>query len=321
MSKTKSIAIFFLNITLIILISSVIYLSYSLFIYKVPVDKTLYFPAGTSTIRFASQLEADAVIHNKYAFTLAAKLLELRGSYLIGGEYNFSPGLNTYEVLTKITRGQRVIRKITIPEGVTIMVAIDIINNAPGLLGRIDEQLFECNILPETYYYYYGDTKDFLVKRMKATLSKLVSDLESNSTVSVSTSDILTIASIVEKETRLDQEKPIVAGVYFNRLKIGMPLQADPTIIYKMSNGRGIIDRELTRADLKVDSDYNTYTRKTLPPASIACPGKASILASFSPAEHQYLYFVADERGGHIFAQTLPEHNKNNQMRKLLKKK
>jgi UPF0755 protein len=296
------------------------YFYYNLFLHKNSSEITLYFPYGTPVIEIAKQMKEAQVIGDEKTFIIAAKLAQINRKTLISGEYKFATGISPYVAMLKLIRGERVLRKLTIPEGLTVKATMKAINNAPGLLGEITEEVKECNILPETYLYYFGDNKDSIVRAMKSAFKKFTTETMSTNRSGLRDIDsVITLASIVEKETKVAEERPRIAGVYLNRLQVEMPLQADPTIIYGMSNGLGAIGRELTRDDLKINNPYNTYLQKGLPPTAIACPGKASILAVINPEKHDYLYFVADSSGGHVFAKSLSEHNKNNIARKARK--
>ncbi len=317
MSKLKFIQIFIVNIFVLCILCSLVYVYYNLFIYKNKSEITLYFPYGTGIAEIARIMERDNVIEDKRIFIIVAKFAQWLHKPMISGEYEFKVGIHTYEALRKLIAGKSVLRKITIPEGVTVRAVMEIIKKAPGLIGENKEAILECNILPETYSYHYGDNVDSIVRVMKQGFQRTVDEIASNDNL-MSINEIITLASIVEKETKINSERPIIAGVYLNRLKIGMPLQADPTVIYGMSDGLGVIDRPLTREDLKINNAYNTYINIGLPPTPIACPGRASILAVVNPTEHEYLYFVADSLGGHVFAKTLEQHNNNNMARKAL---
>ncbi len=295
------------------------YLYYSLFIYKNKSEVTLYFPYGTPAKSVASTMQKAEVIDNSATFIMATYFAKLFKKHIISGEYLFEAGATPHQSLKKLIKGERVLRKLTIAEGLTVKTILELVSTAPGLMGEITESVRECNLLPETYSYHYGDKANSIVHEMKAAFKRVANEAMESNTSSLKTfEEVITLASIVEKETKLSEERPRVAGVYLNRLRIGMPLQADPTVIYGMSMGTGAIERPLTRADLKIDSPYNTYTRKGLPPTPIACPGASSIMATTHPENHEYLYFVSNATGGHSFSKNLEEHNKNNAARKAI---
>ncbi len=317
--RFKSILI--INTLVLCIVISCVYIYYNLFIYKNNSEIILYFPYGTSVADIAEQMKEAKVIGDKNIFVLAGKLAQKNNKVLISGEYKFDAGISMYRVLLKMIHGERLARKLTVPEGLTVKAAMAIVDNAPGLVGGLKEEVHECNILPETYIYYFGDSKNSMVRSMKKAFENFMTDaMDSNQSGLNEMKEVVILASIVEKETRIDEERSKIAGVYLNRLQIGMPLQADPTVIYGMSDGLGVIGRSLTREDLKIDGPYNTYIRKGLTPTPIACPGKASILAVTKPERHDYLYFVANSLGGHIFAKSLEQHNKNNIARKTIEK-
>ena len=209
--------------------------------------------------------------------------------------------------------GETVVRRLTVPEGLTTAAVLDLLRNAEGLVGEAPDP-GEGRLLPETYHYSHGDSRADLVARMQRAMDKalarLFRDRPAGSPLGSET-ELLTLASIVEKETGLSGERARIAGVFVNRLKRGMRLQTDPTVIYALTGGRRELGRPLTRADLRVDHPYNTYRIPGLPPGPIANPGLAALEAAARPAETNALYFVADGAGGHLFARTLREHNRN----------
>lgn len=253
----------------------------------------------------AEDLEKAGVIKSYHAFLLATKIMHFKGKNLIAGEYSFAPGDTAYSVLEKLIKGDRVIHKISIPEGLTVKQIAELINGTQGLEGDITPQLKDCDLMPDTYFYFYGDSKDSVISKMRSHYDKFFNKYEVNREY------ITSLAAIVEKETSIEAERPKVAGVYVNRLAKGMLLQADPTVIYAVTNGYGSMNRPISLADLKYNSPFNTYVSLGLPPNPIACPGRASLLAALNPEKHDLLYFVADGTGGHIFSSSLKDHNKN----------
>jgi len=183
--------------------------------------------------------------------------------------------------------------------------------------------LSEGTLLPETYDYYYGDSKQHLMQRMAKAMEKLknMAWTQYQSVCFLKTWDeVLALASIVEKETALAAERDLVASVYLNRLRLNMPLQADPTIIYASTKGQTSFYRPIFKSDLALESPYNTYLQKGLPPTPIACPGQASIMAVLRPASTAYLFFVANGEGGHDFSCDLKTHNQNVRSWRLIEK-
>lgn len=184
----------------------------------------------------------------------------------------------------------------------------------PELAGDVSAAPAEGSILPDTYVFRRGLTRQKLIEDMQDAETHLIDELWAKrppTTTLKSKEELLTLASIVEKETGIAEERPQVASVFLNRLKLGMKLQSDPTIIYGIVGGKGKLDRPLTRADIDAVTPYNTYQIPALPPGPIANPGRAALEAVLNPASTSYLYFVADGTGGHAFAATLDEHNVN----------
>lgn len=218
------------------------------------------------------------------------------------------------EALAKLVEGDTVVRKVTVPEGLTSTEIVALINEAEGLSGEIESVPPEGSLLPETFHFTYGDPRNALIERMQADMKRLLDGLWEGRAEDLPIStpeEAVILASIIEKETAVAGERPQVASVFVNRLNRGMPLQSDPTVVYALTDGEGPLGRPLTRQDWKVDSPYNTYANSGLPPGPIANPGRESLEAALQPAETEFLYFVADGSGGHAFAKTLAEHNRN----------
>jgi UPF0755 protein len=258
-------------------------------------------------------LSTEGVISNRYFFEIIAKLYSLRRP-LKSGEYEFTKGISMYQVLAKLASGISVVHKLVIIEGQSVSEIISKINNEDRLLGQINTSIPEGYLMPSTYFYSYGDLKEKIIDEMRNNMSKALDEamkkLAPDSPIKTR-KDVLILASIVEKEAGNNKEKPLIAGVFINRLNKGMRLQADPTIIYAITMGKTKMPRLLSRKDLEIDSPYNTYKISGLPPGAIACPGKLSIEAVASPAKTNALYFVVSGKGGHNFSSTLDEHNQN----------
>jgi UPF0755 protein len=191
---------------------------------------------------------------------------------------------------------------------------IALLESAEGLTGEIGDIPPEGTLLPETYHFSYGDARADIVARMKAGVSEAIEALWPKRRADLplkSPEEAIVLASIVEKETGVAEERPMVAGVFVNRLERGMPLQSDPTVIYALTMGKAPLGRKLAKPDLEADSPFNTYRYKGLPPAPIANPGRAALEAVANPSRTDELYFVADGTGGHVFSSTLEEHNQN----------
>ena len=268
---------------------------------------------GTGLRQIAGQLEQAGVLHYPLLFVAIAKWM---GAHLDlkAGEYAFSPRISPAVAMKKIRTGDVVVHRITIPEGLTSQQVAKLIESAPALAGHLAAPPAEGSLLPETYDYIHGDTRDALVKRMTAAHTTTLDRLWQTRAQGLPISDpqaATILASIVEKETADPKERPRVAAVFINRLRLGMRLQSDPTVVYAIAGGQGPLGRPLTRRDLAIDNPYNTYVIKGLPPGPIANPGAASLAAVLQPAQTKELYFVADGTGGHAFAKTLREHNRN----------
>ncbi len=277
-------------------------------------SKIIDIAKGQDRSSIAVSLQDGGVISDAYLFSAAAAVQGLRGSKLKAGEYEFPAGANMQDVLGTIISGRFLTYKVTIPEGWTSQMAVAKLQEQPQLAGDVSAAPAEGSILPDTYVFSRGLTRQKLIEDMQAAETKLIDELWTKrpaTTPLKSKEELLILASIVEKETGVAEERPQVASVFLNRLKLGMKLQSDPTIIYGIVGGKGKLDRPLTRADIDAVTPYNTYQIPALPPGPIANPGRAALEAVLNPAATAYLYFVADGSGGHAFATTLDEHNAN----------
>ncbi len=217
-------------------------------------------------------------------------------------------------VLEQMRQGRTVVRRFTVPEGLTSAQVVALLEKEPALTGTVSKPPRNGALLPETYHYAYGDSRAALVERMQAAMTQALAEAWKGRDEGLpleTPQQALVLASIVEKETGIAAERAKVAGVFVNRLEAGMKLQSDPTVIFALTDGAGELGRALTRNDWKFESAYNTYVNAGLPPGPIANPGKASLQAVAKPEKHEFLYFVADGTGGHVFAKTLPDHNRN----------
>lgn len=272
---------------------------------------------GTSTKGVVRALDEQYnLIDNPFVFEMAARFIY--PGTLKAGEYEIPPFANARGILSIIHSGKTYQRKITIPEGLTVKQIAILLDMAEGLTGTLESLPKEGDLLPETYNYSYGDSRSELIARMKKahdevldTLWNSKTDEERSALPFKNKNEAVILASIVERETGVAAERAKVAGVFINRLKKGMLLQSDPTVIYPLSDGLGVLDRPLWRSDWALDNPYNTYKYPGLPPAPIANPGVASLTAVFNPESHKYIYFVADGTGGHAFATSLKDHNNN----------
>jgi UPF0755 protein len=269
---------------------------------------------GLSRADVAVVLQDQGIIGDARVFSAAAAVEGLRGAKLKAGEYEFAAGATMQDVLSAITAGRFLTYKVTIPEGWTSEMVVARLNEQPELDGTIAAPPAEGSIMPDTYVFRRHLTRAKMVEDMQAAQTKLTDDLwqaRPADSVIKTKQNWITLASIVEKETGIAEERPQVASVFVNRLKQKMRLQSDPTIIYGIVGGKGKLDRPLTRADIDAATPYNTYVIDGLPPGPIANPGKAALEAVLNPDKTPYLYFVANGTGGHAFASTLEEHNAN----------
>jgi len=276
-------------------------------------EKIVLLPRGAGLSTIVNRLDQAGVIDHPWLFQLAIRL----GGHdrqLKAGEYALAAGITPDEIIAKLTEGKSLMRRLTVIEGHTVAEVFRVLDAAEGLKGDLPEKSREGTLLPETYLYTQGDTKAGLVKRMQDAMTKTLEKAWASRQEDLpyaSPEEALIMASIVDRETAVAEERFEVAAVFVNRLRLGMRLQSDPTIIYGLTQGEGPLDRELTRQDWKLDDPYNTYVIDALPPGPIGNPGKSSIEAVMHPADVDYIYFVADGTGGHAFAVTLDEHNDN----------
>ncbi|MGQ0659975.1 endolytic transglycosylase MltG [Sphingosinicella sp.] len=267
---------------------------------------------GSGTARIAAQLEqAGAIRGNAITFRIFARLF---GSHapLQQGEFLIRPGMSPAAILDMLQFGQPVRRMVTIPEGMPSVLVRDRLMAIPYLTGDIEVPP-EGSVLPNTYDFRRGETRAAVLARMQRAMTETLARLwarRRQGSVVQSPQAAIILASIVEKETSRESERRTIAGVYSNRLRQGMPLQADPTVIYPITQGRPL-GRRILRSELLARNGYNTYVLAGLPIGPIANPGRASIAAVLDPQDTQALFFVADGSGGHIFANTLAEHNAN----------
>lgn len=260
----------------------------------------------------ATALEQQGVV--RAGWQLEAAALATRGSgNLKAAELEFPAGASLRQVLGVLRTGRPVQHRLTIPEGLSAQQVTALVAAADGLDGETPT-IAEGSVMPETYAYERGMTRSAMVARaVRAMTAELEEEWSTRSPdlPLAGPRDALILASIVERETARPEERKLVAAVYLNRLRRGMKLQSDPTVVYGASNGAGVLDHGLTRAELDADDPFNTYRNAGLPPGPICMPGRASIEAATHPADSADLFFVADGAGGHSFAKTEGDHARN----------
>jgi len=273
---------------------------------------TIIIAPRTGVSAIAQQLADAGVVASPWMVMIEARRSK-QDRALKPGEYRFDPGVSLIAAMDKIVKHDVVARFVTIPEGLTTNEITAIIAAAEGLTGDVTSAIRDGDLLPETYRYEWGDSREALVARMRATHEAALQSLWAGRPADFplkTPQEVVVLASIIEKETGLAAERARVAGVFLNRLKRGMKLQSDPTVAYGIAPG-GDLERPLTYKDLAQPTPFNTYVIPALPPSPICHPGLAALRSVFNPVESQDLYFVADGSGGHAFAPTLEEHNRN----------
>ena len=282
-----------------------------------PLDapQTVVIKEGSSLTRITDQLAANGVIDNKLIFSQGVKAMRA-GNSLKAGEYIFQPQMSMYDVMETIRSGKGILHKVTLPEGLTVFQIFERLAKNEILEGDLPQTLPpEGSLMPDTYPFQRGTTRAEVIERMKVAQASFLSQIWAKRIPDLPIStpeELVTLASIVEKETAKADERPRVASVFINRLNRGMKLQSDPTIIYGIFGGEGKpSDRPIYKSDIEKPTAYNTYTIPALPPGPIANPGRAAMEAVANPSRTEDIFFVANGTGGHVFAKTLDEHNQN----------
>jgi len=273
---------------------------------------TIVVPQGASVARVAAQLEsAHAIRGGAGTFRAFARVLGSRDP-IQAGEFLIPPGLGAGGILDLLQHGRPIQRRVTIPEGLPSVLVQARLAHIPFLTGPAPLPA-EGSVLPDTYTYQRGETRAAVVARMQTAMRDALArlwDQRRPAAVVTTPEQAIVLASIVEKETGKAAERRLVAAVYTNRLRQGMPLQADPTVIYPVTRGRPL-GRRILASELRAVNGYNTYARPGLPEGPITNPGRDSIAAALDPAPSQALYMVADGTGGHAFADTYQQHETN----------
>ena len=276
-------------------------------------DKVVNIPRGLGIRDISDLLAREGVIDQPWVFIGGVLVLKARGE-LKSGEYQFSKGASLADVVNTIIENKVVQHAVTIPEGLTSEQIVARLLENDALSGQIKEIPREGTLLPETYKFTRGMAREQIIQRMQQANKHLVQEIWEHrlADLPVKTAEqMVTLASIVEKETGKPEERSRVASVFVNRLKSKMRLQSDPTIIYGLTGGKGSLGRPILKSEIEQATPYNTYVIDGLPPGPIANPGRASLEAASNPARTKDLYFVADGTGGHVFSDNYDQHQKN----------
>ena len=277
-------------------------------------DKVVNVPARAGMADIADVLQREGVIdNNRWAFIGAVLAMKAR-SELKPGEYSFQKSASLRDVIGTIVEGKVVQHSVTIPEGLTSEQIVARLSDNDIFAGSVREVPREGTLLPETYKFPRGTTRDQVIQRMQQAQKRALAEIWERRSPDVplkSPDQLVTLASIVEKETGKPDERSRVAAVFVNRLRQKIKLQSDPTIIYGLVGGKGTLGRPIKRSEITQPSPYNTYVVDGLPPGPISNPGRASLEATANPARTRDLYFVADGTGGHAFTETYDQHQKN----------
>ena len=275
-------------------------------------DASFVVPRGATLTSVANKLEKEQVIGSASAFLWRAKVFG-SSDPIKAGEFLLPNGASRANILDTLQHGQPIRRLVTIPEGMPSIMVYERLMAEKLLTGPVTVPA-EGSVLPDSYDFERGEPRSVVLARMQAAMTKTLAELWPKRKVGScplgTPQDAVNLAAIVEKETRKAAERPIVASVYCNRLRVGMKLDADPTVIYPITKGKPL-GRRILRSELNAITGYNTYREPGLPAGPITNPGRASIAAVLDPAKTDYLYFVADGTGGHVFAKTLAEQESN----------
>ena len=276
-------------------------------------DKVVLIPRNTGTSEIASILSREGVIKQPTLFEIYALLNRQRGT-LKAGEFLFKSGASIQEAIDTLVQGKAILHSVTIPEGLTSEQIVARLADHEILTGDVTEMPAEGTLLPDTYKFERGMTRQQLVATMQAAHRQALNQIWQRRAQDVpvkTPQELVILASIVEKETGRADERTRVAGVFINRLQKRMKLQSDPTIVYGLVGGKGTLGRGILRSEIEQATPYNTYVIEGLPPSPIANPGRAALEAVANPSRTKDLYFVADGSGGHAFAETYEQHQRN----------
>ncbi len=267
------------------------------------------------TTRLAGNGVIGDSVFDEWVFNLGIRFYK-NATDLKAGEYAFAPGVSMHEIMTDLVQGNAVTHSVTIPEGWTTAQILERVREHPILVGEITDVPAEGDLLPQTYTFARGTTRQEVLAQMKEAQERLLAEIWERRTDDLPVSspeELVVLASIVEKETALADERPRVAGVFVNRLNKSMRLQSDPTILYGLYGGEAWLqDRSaIKQSEINAQNEYNTYQIDGLPPGPIGNPGRAAMEAVANPSRTQDLFFVADGTGGHVFAETYEQHQDN----------
>ena len=289
--------------------------TYTQFVAEGPLEKTTetLVDKGKSLRTISKQLYKEGIIASPSVFELGVRASG-NADKIKAGEYSIPRHASSKMVMNILTSGNTYIRRLVVPEGLTSEQVVALIKKAKGLVGDIIQVPKEGTLLPDTYHYSYGDTKEAMLERMKNAMDRTVEELWEGRSPDITITtpkEAVVMASIIEKETSRDSERAHIASVFYNRMEQGIRLQSDPTVIYAVTDGHVDQIKRVTYNHLKVQNPYNTYVIYGLPRGAISNPGRSSIYAVLHPMKTKDIYFVADGKGGHIFAKTYREHQKN----------
>ncbi len=322
--KARSQLVIFLNIvmTMVVIVCVVavaaFYYMVSSFQKPGPLEANTHFMvrAGNGLAEIANNLERNGIVSDARVFRYVSATYLRDGGTLKAGEYEIKAGASMKEIMELLESGKSILYSVVLPEGLTVRQMMLRLAEDPVLEGELPAELPpEGSLRPDTYKFSRGTKRGEIVQQMRVAQERLIDQIweKRDPDLPIETKEeFVTLASIVEKETGIDDERARVASVFINRLQKGMRLQSDPTIIYGLFGGEGKpADRPIYKSDLEKETPYNTYVIKGLPPTPIANPGRAALEAVANPWRTKDLYFVADGTGGHAFAATLEEHNAN----------
>ena len=311
-----SVFIYFLLAFLVVsLMGGSVLTTYTQFVAEGPLEtqtETLI-TKGKSLRKIAKQLYREGIIASPSIFEIGVRASGETNN-IKAGEYAIPRRASSKMVMKILTSGNTYIRRLVVPEGLTSEQVVALMKDAKGLVGEVIQIPKEGTLLPDTYHYSYGDTKEGMITRMQKAMDRTLEELWANRDPKITIKtpkEAIVMASIIEKETSRNSERAHIASVFYNRMKQGIRLQSDPTVIYAVTDGHVDQMKRVTYKDLKFQSPYNTYVIYGLPRAPISNPGRASLQAVLHPMTTKDVYFVADGTGGHVFSPTYKEHQQN----------